>query len=101
MQNFVSHFITIACFKLNNPRVVVCNALRFPSKGLPNFSLHGRYSSFKWEMQVAFKAATFQEGQRVVAVRVNVAVVRISCDDAPTSTSNSPASATHWCVRSS
>src|SRR5438874_2585622 len=37
MQNFVSHFITIACFKLNNPRVVVCNALRFPSKGLPNF----------------------------------------------------------------
>src|SRR3989440_10625248 len=37
MQNFVPYCITIACFKLNNPRVVVCNALCFPSKGVPNF----------------------------------------------------------------
>src|SRR5712691_7755084 len=41
---------------------------------------------------LSFCVTSFQEGQRVVAVRVKVAVARISCDDAPTSTSNSPAS---------
>src|SRR5436853_507781 len=44
---------------------------------------------------------TFQEDQWAVAVRVNVALARISCEDAPTRTSNSPASATHSRARSS
>src|SRR5436309_15615275 len=44
---------------------------------------------------------SFQEGQRIVAVRMKVAVARMSCDDAPTRTSNSPASATQLWVESS
>src|SRR6266566_7577612 len=41
----------------------------------------------------------FSEGQRLVPVKVKVAVAGISCDEAPISTSNAPASATQSSAR--
>jgi hypothetical protein len=71
--------------------------------------LHGKRNVVEHEgvlmaQQLAVSILATRENnysQLLESASTNVAVARISCDDAPTNTSNFPASATHSCARSS